>query len=196
MSTTEQEVPATAWDPAHPIVYPDVQAILRSAAPDTVGSSSNGGLGAFWNLSRDEFIAAKFYNDPLIAPEDELSCCGTPLKNGRSRSARSLLISGLSGQAPFDGTQFKTLPWGGTTLSANDIEAIAAWIDGGCPDAGACTPDSSEGLGRARIRHPNRRSQYLSVPTRRAGAAHEPGLHGTCPDRAVASSIPRPLRPE
>ena len=134
MSTTEQEVPATAWDPAHPIVYPDVQAILRSAAPDTVGSSSNGGLGAFWNLSRDEFIAAKFYNDPLIAPEDELSCCGTPLKNGRSRSARSLLISGLSGQAPFDGTQFKTLPWGGTTLSANDIEAIAAWIDGGCPD--------------------------------------------------------------
>src|SRR5262249_38257521 len=50
-----------------------------------------------------------------------------------SRSARSGLIRGLRGQAPFDGTQFPRLPWGGHVVTSNDISFVSDWIDDGCP---------------------------------------------------------------
>jgi tyrosinase len=43
------------------------------------------------------------------------------------------LIRGLRGEAPFDGTQYPPLPWGGHSVPAGDIAFIANWIDDDCP---------------------------------------------------------------
>lgn len=50
-----------------------------------------------------------------------------------ARSSASGLILGLKGLAPFDGTQFPRLPWGGSAVASADIDFIAQWIDAGCP---------------------------------------------------------------
>jgi tyrosinase len=49
------------------------------------------------------------------------------------RGAASGLILGLKGLAPFDGSQFPRLPWGGKPVSLEDIQFIERWIDDGCP---------------------------------------------------------------
>lgn len=146
MATTELLIDA-------PVFYPTVQALLAKAAQ---GSTADyGGLGAFWTLDRDAFVAAKLYDLPLIAPEQELTCCGNPVANGAARSARSVLIKGLKGEAPFDGTQYPRLPWGGTPLAAADIATIAQWIDDGCPGASraSLTPeiDAGEAIERVEV---------------------------------------------
>jgi tyrosinase len=132
MPTTDTAAPVPTAEA--PVLYRDVQALLKKAAPAEVSPYAHGGLGAFWELDRDGFVAASLYDQPLIAPEDELSCCGVPLTGAPPRSARSLLIKGLAGQAPFDGSQYTPLPWGGSHLARDDIERIARWIDDGCPD--------------------------------------------------------------
>jgi tyrosinase len=49
------------------------------------------------------------------------------------RAAASGLIQGLRGQAPFDGSRFPPLLWGGARVAPDDIQFIAEWIDDGCP---------------------------------------------------------------
>ena len=53
------------------------------------------------------------------------------------------MIKGLKGQFPFDGTQFPSLPWGGTEVSSSNILFIESWIDDGCP--------ATDETGKARI---------------------------------------------
>lgn len=109
--------------------YRQVQDVLRTAA----GSSSvdYGGLGPFWELPLYGFLEARLMGLPLVDPTK--SCCGTAVP-GPGRGARSTLVRGLRGEAPFDGSQFARLPWGGTAVTDEDIVRIEAWIDDGCPD--------------------------------------------------------------
>lgn len=120
-------------DDGCPVFYPAVQAVLAKAAPPTVGSQAHGGLGAFWTLDIDAFVAAELYGEKLIAPENELTCCGHPMPGAPPRSARSNLVKGLAGAPPFDGSQYPPLPWGGTRVAAEDVALVARWIDDGCP---------------------------------------------------------------
>ncbi len=111
--------------------FEHVREILRKAAGGK--DKSFGGL-SLWNFSREQLLEAKLYGVRLIAPEKEAggSCChGEP--SGARRGARSGLIKGLRGQAPFDGSQFPRLPWEGQPVAAQDIQEISDWIDDGCP---------------------------------------------------------------
>ena len=117
--------------------YERVKEILAAAA----GSSraDYGGLGPFWNLPLEQLLGASLYGVRLIAPENTPhSCCGRQAAEATmSRSARSGLIAGLRGEAPFDGTQFPRLPWGGSVVDETNVQVIASWIDDGCPAEGA-----------------------------------------------------------
>ena len=97
--------------------YEKVKQILDQAA---AGSSSDyDGLGAFWQLSLREFLEIEIRGIRMIAPAaaEPHSCChATPEDSAESRSARSGLIRGLRGEAPFNGTQFPRLPWGGKSV--------------------------------------------------------------------------------
>jgi len=113
--------------------YDRVKQILDAAAGD--GTADYGALGrSFWNLPLEQLLNASLYDVRLIAPEEAAhSRCGCPPEEPvRSRSARSGLIAGLRGEAPFDGTRFPRLPWGGSAVAERDIEFIALWIDDGC----------------------------------------------------------------
>ncbi len=114
--------------------------VLAKAA---AGSSSDyGGLGHFWDLPLEKLLVASLHGVRLIAPEAERkSCCSTTPATSAPRSARSGLIQGLQGLAPFDGTRFPRLPWSGTAVSDEDIQIIAGWIDDGCPSS---EPDKAE----------------------------------------------------
>ncbi len=64
-------------------------------------------------------------------------CCSDSdqtLVSSPGRGAKSGLIIGLKGEFPFDGSHFPPLPWGGSSVSAEDIQYISKWIDDGCPD--------------------------------------------------------------
>ncbi|PSJ42982.1 tyrosinase family protein [Allosphingosinicella deserti] len=111
-------------------LYPDVQAVLDKAAGES--SSDHGGLGRFWTLPLGAFLDARLMGLALIAPVG--SCCGKSAP-GSGRGARSALVQGLRGQAPFDGSRFVRLPWGGDAVDPADVDRIEAWIDEGCPDA-------------------------------------------------------------
>ena len=105
--------------------YKQVKAILDAAA--NTSTSDYGGAGRFWD-DLEALKKARIYGFVMIAPEQAAPCC-----EPESRSARSGLIKGLRGLAPFDGTRFPPLPWGGTPASAADIAFIADWIDDGLP---------------------------------------------------------------
>lgn len=79
---------------------------------------------------------------PMSAPPDvpasstgSMSASASPAgcPSGAGRGAASGLIKGLKGEAPFDGSQFPRLPWGGKPVAAADIQFIEQWIDDGCP---------------------------------------------------------------
>jgi tyrosinase len=112
------------------ILYPHVQEILRDAA---AGAPKNTLLGDFWELPPAEFLALELGGEQLVAPKAAGSCCGGGASSGGLRSERSLLIKGLQGSVPFDGSQYPRIPWGGKAVSAQDIALIAQWIDAGCP---------------------------------------------------------------
>ena len=61
-----------------------------------------------------------------------------PAATTKAGSARSGLIRGLRGLAPFDGNRFPPLMWGGKRVAEPDIQFIADWIDDGCPAALGC----------------------------------------------------------
>ena len=95
--------------------YEQVKDILDRASGSS--TSDYDGLGKFWQHSLAELLSATIGGARLIEP---------------GNSSASGLIKGLRGQAPFDGSRFPTLPWGGTSVAPTDIDLIAAWIDDGC----------------------------------------------------------------
>lgn len=103
--------------------------IMRAAAGD--GAATYGGAKPFWELPIEELKDARLDGIPLIEPEGGGCGCGCATSEGRGDS--SALVKGLRGEAPFDGTRFPRLPWGGTPVSADDVEFIARWIDDGLP---------------------------------------------------------------
>lgn len=118
--------------------YEMVKQILDRAAAG--GATDYDGHGLFWNLPLEEFLTVEIFGIRMIAPdgvtpEPEHSCChATPASDASTkRSARSGLIKGLRGAAPFDGTQYPRLLWGGKVVSNDEISFIADWIDDGCP---------------------------------------------------------------
>ena len=186
--------------------YDRVKEILAAAAGDS--AADYGGLGRFWELPLDRLLDAKLYTIPLIAPETRKSCCSHTPDPCATRSARSGLILGLRGAAPFDGAQFPRLPWGGTPVAEEDIQLIADWIDEGCSATGraetfdllpapaqlvAITGGASARPGRRTF---GRRGQRLPLPARRAQAAHEPRLHDGNAGREVSVCDARALRAE
>jgi tyrosinase len=106
--------------------YDQVKAILDAAAGSS--TSDYGGAKRFWDASLETFKEAKVYGVRMIASEEMAACC-----DDESRSARSGLIRGLRGEAPFDGNRFPPLMWGGKRVADADIRFIAEWIDDGCP---------------------------------------------------------------
>ncbi len=107
--------------------YRRVQEILDRAAG--ASSAGYGGVGRFWNLPLEDFKRAEIHGVRLIAAEGAKTCCGST----KSCSESSGLIQGLRGEAPFDGTRFPRLPWGGEAVAEEDILFIARWIDDGMP---------------------------------------------------------------
>lgn len=115
--------------------YERVKEILAAAG---AGSDADyGGLGPFWDLPLEQLLNASIYDIRLIAPAQEAprSCCARPPAG--SRSARSGLIVGLRGEAPFDGARFPKLPWAGSTRRSKRCAVFAEWIDDGCPTEGS-----------------------------------------------------------
>lgn len=107
--------------------YARVKRILDEAQGPSEPSYQ--GLHRFWQLPLAEFLTVSLYGIRLIAPDP---AAGGAVASS-SRSGASGLIQGLKGQAPFDGSQFPRLPWGGKEVAATDIDFIAQWIDDGCP---------------------------------------------------------------
>lgn len=111
---------------------------ILNAASDQIfpGNPSHSGLGRFWNLSRDQFVNAVVYGEPVIVlgkPDD------------------SALIKALKGLPPFDGSRFSRMPLGRPPVSDVDIKFIAKWIQDECPESApsvkmkmvATTPDNA-----------------------------------------------------
>jgi tyrosinase len=129
--------------------YQQVKKILNDASGNAHPSYQ--GYDRFWDLPLAEFLECTLYGVRMIAPasaapatgEPGSSCChSTAAKGGArpasptqtGRGAASGLVLGLKGVAPFDGSQFPRLPWGGSAVSPSDIAFISAWIDDGCPE--------------------------------------------------------------
>ncbi len=115
--------------------YERVKQILDQAAAG--GAKDYDGKGLFWQMPLPQFVEVRIYGVQMIAPRQApavASCChgGSADSVAESRSARSGLILGLRGEAPFDGSQYPRLPWGGQAVSESDIAFISEWIDGGC----------------------------------------------------------------
>ena len=119
--------------------YERVVEILDQATAKS--DAEYGGAGRFW-FPLANLLQARIHGVQMIAPEEPAeqacSCCAPAPSGGGppfpGRGAKSGLVRGLRGQAPFDGTQFPRLPWGGSTVAPDDVELISAWIDDGCPD--------------------------------------------------------------
>ncbi|MGH9720270.1 MAG: tyrosinase family protein [Bryobacteraceae bacterium] len=157
---SDEQSKSTEWSR-----YQRVKQILDEAAGEAHPSYQ--GHGQFWNLPYSQFLAAKLYGIRMIAPVQAASpglpvtpaapangCCHSddaPAPAGTrspGRGAASGLIRGLKGQAPFDGSQFPRLPWGGKPVSLEDIAFIEQWIDDGCPEHD--TPDAAGPAHQAR----------------------------------------------
>ena len=124
-------------DTAQVTRYEQVKQILDRAAAG--GAVDYDGKGLFWHLPLSQLLQVEIYGVRMIAPPEaaaSASCChheAAADMNSTKRSARSGLIQGLRGQAPFDGTQYPPLPWGGQTVPEEEIGFISDWIDDGCP---------------------------------------------------------------
>jgi tyrosinase len=141
-------------------------------------AASHDGLHKFWELSRDQFVAATICGEPLVAPEQEADCCGQPIPGfPGSRAQRSALVKGLQGQPPFDGRRYPRLPWGGKVASADDIAYVERWIEEGCPDKLIASVEAGsepiQPLGRATLTGPP--GPAFDVVTDPSGYAYEFG---------------------
>jgi tyrosinase len=98
-----------------------VMEILEEASGS--GDADYGGAGRFWHLPIDQLEEVSVHGVRMIAPDDAQP----------GRGARSGLVRGLRGEAPFDGSRFPALPWGGRTVTEADIQFISDWIEDGLP---------------------------------------------------------------
>lgn len=114
--------------------------ILDRAAGDS--TANYGGAGAFWRSSLPDLLTVKVHGVRMIAPAEaaKMSCCadhepapGSADEIRTGRGDASGLVRGLRGQAPFDGSLFPPLPWGGQRVAEEDIRFIADWIDDDLP---------------------------------------------------------------
>jgi tyrosinase len=98
-----------------------------------------GGAGPFWHRPLDELLTLKVHGVRMIAPAAaaKMSCCAdhepAASDSATGRGDASGLVRGLRGQAPFDGSLFPPLPWGGQRVPEEEISFIAGWIDDGLP---------------------------------------------------------------
>jgi len=155
--------------------YERVREILDRAAG---GSTSDyGGVGRPWRLPLAQLERVEVYGVRMIAPP---APAGTPAKQGcgcgcatsaqspegdppgeripryPGRGAASGLVKGLRGQAPYDGSVFPRLPWGGAAVPDEDVQLISDWIDDGLPADDRETvlpaePETTEAAGTTRI---------------------------------------------
>jgi tyrosinase len=114
-----------------------VREILEDAAGDS--PADYGGVGRPWNLPLDRLLTVEVHGVRMIAPAPAAAsgarpCCGGGAK--ASRAADSGLVRGMRGQAPFDGSRFPRIPFGGRAVAGDDIDFIARWIDDGAPAEG------------------------------------------------------------
>ena len=114
--------------------YERVKQILDQAAAG--GAQDYDGKGLFWQLPLPQLLEVRIFGVRMIAPpKTQAAACCHGTAETEPRSAGSGLIRGLRGEAPFDGTQYPPLPWGGKTVAEDDLAFIAAWIDDDCPPA-------------------------------------------------------------
>ena len=129
--------------------YEKVKQILdRAAAGRNVDYD---GQGQFWHLPLPKLLEAEIAGVRIIAPAEAAapSCCHpVAAEEAEGRGARSGLIRGLRGQAPFDGTNYPPLPWGGKPVSESEIGFISDWIDDGCPASDHQTSFDAKGTSR------------------------------------------------
>ncbi|HEX9984359.1 MAG TPA: tyrosinase family protein [Thermoanaerobaculia bacterium] len=109
--------------------YERVIEILDQAAG--ASTADYGRRGPFWRVPLPELLDLQVHGVRMIAPAGSAEAC--PCCEPESRAAKSGLILGLRGEAPFDGSRFPPLPWGGGRVSQEDISFISDWIDDGCP---------------------------------------------------------------
>jgi tyrosinase len=126
--------------------YDRVREILDAAAGDSTADYE--GVGRFWHLPLEELKELRIQGVRLIAAPESASrsscCCSgsaaspEPAESSTKpgRGAASGLVQGLRGEAPFDGSRFPRLPWGGQPVGDDDIRVIAEWIDDGLPEDG------------------------------------------------------------
>ena len=98
----------------------DVRRILNAVVGNRMPNHS--GKGKFWNLPRDEFVAAVVRGLPVIVP-------GDPAASG--------LVKAIRGTAPFDAPPLYRMPRNGPYVSEPDIVFIESWIRDGAPDVDA-----------------------------------------------------------
>jgi tyrosinase len=128
--------------------YDKVKQILdRAAAGSKVDYD---GQGQFWHLPLPKLLAFEIAGVRMIAPAEApaTSCCHPAAADEEGRGARSGLIRGLRGQAPFDGTKYPPLPWGGQPVPESEIVFISDWIDDGCPASDHQTSIDVQGTSR------------------------------------------------
>jgi len=109
--------------------WEQVQALLKSAAHGEV--SALGGL-ELWTLPYERLVVAQLGGLPLIDTKKTGSCCASG-----AAGAKSALLLGLRGEAPFDGSQYPRLPWGKPAMNAEKIDEIAEWISEGALEVAA-----------------------------------------------------------
>jgi tyrosinase len=157
-----------------PTRWERVRQILDAAAG--ASTSDYGGVGRPWRLELPRLEAVEVYGVRMIAPPRAAPAaaakpggcgcgCATASSAGEEggafppypgRGAASGLVKGLRGQAPYDGSVFPRLPWGGTAVADDDVQFISDWIDDGLPAGDHETvlpaePQLAEAAGTARV---------------------------------------------
>jgi tyrosinase len=186
--------------------YVRVKEILDAAAG--ASTADYGGIGRPWHLPLARFTTVEVYGVRMIAPPAPASApaalpvrggCGCGCATGGQdpdgdppgarvpphpgRGAASGLVRGLRGEAPYDGSVFPRLPWGGAGFVADDdVAFIADWIDDGCPGDDAQTVVAVEA---------ERAEAIAEAP--RAGAPVEPAVLRV--QEAWEAPAPEPRRP-
>lgn len=114
--------------------WADVQSLLTS----NEGSIAGAPHGEFWvNLTYAQFVDGCVPDPAGVAggPPCVTDASGNPVQILiKGNSKQSNIILALSGLPPFDGSVFKQMPDGSPPFAPDQIAALAAWIDAGCPE--------------------------------------------------------------
>jgi hypothetical protein len=100
--------------------FPDIQKILD----DAVEGQDIGAHGPFWrDITRDEFVAKKVFNCPIIFSE-----------NGTFVGPRSPLVQILQNPIECPAERDRPqMPVGFPAVPADKVQVISDWIDAQCP---------------------------------------------------------------